>query len=38
MIPFLLAGALIVGVFVATAFWKEIKSFIQASIERIKPT
>ena len=36
MIPFLLAGVLIAGVFVATAFWKEIKSFIQASIERIK--
>lgn len=36
MIPFLVAGALIAGVVVVSVFWKEIKSFIQASIERIK--
>ncbi|WFF38876.1 hypothetical protein LU290_01125 [Moraxella nasibovis] len=36
MIPFLIAGALIAGAVVVSAFWKEIKSFIQASIERIK--
>ena len=38
MIPFYSLVRLSFGVFVATAFWKEIKSFIQASIERIKPT
>lgn len=36
MIPFIIAGALIAGAIALTLFWKEIKSFIQASWARIQ--
>lgn len=36
MIPFIIAGALIAGAIAVTVFWKEIKSFIQSSWNKIK--
>ena len=36
MIPFIIAGALIAGAIALTLFWKEIKSFIQASWAKIQ--
>lgn len=36
MIPFLVAAGLIAGVFVVSKFWKQIKDFLQTSIEKIQ--